>query len=1021
MNQKIITGLLILLPVGWISAQATDLNTTTPEKPRQDYREWYTRLHQEFFPEGKPAVKGYKQFERANMEWEYHIDEEGKMPNYGQLNYDAYLQLKNTTAPSGATWDFVGPHGPDLDNDFTTGGTGRVNCIQVWDADTWFIGASGGGLWMTDNSGIYLPGIVDQPWKNLTVNMPILAISGIAVNPNDDNEIYILTGDPFNQELPSMGIFHTTDQGENWEQASLTFSRDELEYGYKLLFNPQNFQEMYAATSDGLFHTTDGWQTHSTELSQDVYDVEFKPGDPSVVYASSADKVFRLCCGSAQFSETDAGQNENNPRRCEIAVTAAAPEWVYAVFIDQDQSMGGLYLSTDSGDGWSGESNGDFNICASEDPEDPEDKGQGAYCVAFYVSNDIPTHLWYGCVNLWASVAGGANDSWFQLTDWDSDDDVHADWHDLVYNSYTGEFIAATDGGVYASSDLGANWSNRCHGLHITEYYHIGVDNNILFTTNVAGGAQDNGTIMSMAIEGTSEDEKIQGGDGFEVYLNGYSEYGTEVYSESQHGKLYFAGYQDGLPYSGTIYPSAVEEGIENKTNRFNTPYAVSPVDWGTVIIGYEDLYYSANSGQDWFVSWDNSDYIDTQVESEIVAIDFTGGATAGFVVHLIDGNELVSSRVYTTNFLSNTILVDNGWQQFSTGSFGIPEERNISDLSFRYDEEGSDYFFRLAICLAGYDAENKVIYIADVLNHPDSVINLTYDMPNIPVRCVEQHEDGFYAGTDIGVFFLGNESTSWVYYNSGLPVVPVNEIEIKETMLEGEMLYIATYGRGIWRNFLADKQPVRRYVDADASGNNDGTSWENAFTDLNSALSVANPADSLWIAEGIYTPINNRDASFNINGERLYGGFDGTETQLSERDPSQHVTKLSGDIGVDGVDTDNVYRLLMLNESTNHCWFDGITFSDGYANGPSAGQKTGACIRLETMLDCEQCDPYVDKRPHFSNCRFENFYAEDYGGVLYLFDPTKVHYQGTDPVPDLPIIFENCVFLNNIADYGGA
>ena len=101
--------------------------------------------------------------------------------------------------------------------------------------------------------------------------------------------------------------------------------------------------------------------------------------------------------------------------------------------------------------------------------------------------------------------------------------------------------------------------------------------------------------------------------------------------------------------------------------------------------------------------------------------------------------------------------------------------------------------------------------------------------------------------------------------------------------------------------------QPVF-FVDADATGTNNGTSWTDAFTDLQEALAVALNGDEIWVAEGTYKPIVpadsanvtdvERSARFQLrNGVGLYGGFAGTEASRDERDIPAHPTILSGDL----------------------------------------------------------------------------------------------------------------------------
>ncbi len=101
-------------------------------------------------------------------------------------------------------------------------------------------------------------------------------------------------------------------------------------------------------------------------------------------------------------------------------------------------------------------------------------------------------------------------------------------------------------------------------------------------------------------------------------------------------------------------------------------------------------------------------------------------------------------------------------------------------------------------------------------------------------------------------------------------------------------------------------------YVDADANGANNGSSWENAYTELSTALAAATPGATdqieIWVAEGTYKPTtgDSRHATFLLK-ERvsLYGGFAGTETERSQRNVGTNPTILSGDLL--GNDNDNI------------------------------------------------------------------------------------------------------------------
>lgn len=182
-------------------------------------------------------------------------------------------------------------------------------------------------------------------------------------------------------------------------------------------------------------------------------------------------------------------------------------------------------------------------------------------------------------------------------------------------------------------------------------------------------------------------------------------------------------------------------------------------------------------------------------------------------------------------------------------------------------------------------------------------------------------------------------------------------------------------------------------YVDIDASGNNDGSSWQNAYNDLQDALTNAVDNDSICIAEGIYyptedetgdpNPTNPREVEFHAIGKTIsiFGGYQGNETNLDDRDPQMFAVTLSGDIGVQGTETDNCYRILYLDDINNGV-LEGLTISESYS--ASGGGSTS-----------DYCGLYLYNSSNFKikHCVFENNETHTYGANYFSWSEVEIEY----------------------------
>ena len=210
----------------------------------------------------------------------------------------------------------------------------------------------------------------------------------------------------------------------------------------------------------------------------------------------------------------------------------------------------------------------------------------------------------------------------------------------------------------------------------------------------------------------------------------------------------------------------------------------------------------------------------------------------------------------------------------------------------------------------------------------------------------------------------------------------------------------------------VAFASPCITYVNAAASGANNGTSWTDAYTSLSPALSAGAPctAGQVWVAAGTYKPTTGIDRSLSFsmkNGLSILGGFPNTgNPSMAQRNPATNITTLSGDIGGTGV-SDNSYHVINNSSGlTNSAVMDGFVITGGNANGPGGFQNMGGAVFNNGGGTGGVCSP------KFERCIFTNNLA-DSGGAVY-----NCGFNSGTSSPT----FTNCIFQNNTAtNKGGA
>ncbi len=184
-----------------------------------------------------------------------------------------------------------------------------------------------------------------------------------------------------------------------------------------------------------------------------------------------------------------------------------------------------------------------------------------------------------------------------------------------------------------------------------------------------------------------------------------------------------------------------------------------------------------------------------------------------------------------------------------------------------------------------------------------------------------------------------------------------------------------------------------RCYVNIDANGDNNGTSWTHAYTNLQSALS--DTCTEIWIAAGKYTPGINPEDTFALkSGIAVYGGFAGAETALEQRDWVNNPTILSGDLlgndtytstsNHDDLDkSDNAHRVVTIASITNTT-LDGFIIEGGAANGPIASYDPNLGNEDRNRKGAGIYN--FESNPTLRNLVIRNNYAQVDGGGMHNF-----------------------------------
>ncbi|MES2649351.1 MAG: right-handed parallel beta-helix repeat-containing protein [Bacteroidota bacterium] len=824
-------------------------------------------------------------------------------------------------------------------------GNGRVNRVRVHPTNPNVLYAC------TPASQLFKSTDGGSSWTSLTDGLPTIGIGDVAIDPSDPNTLYATTGDSDSHHARTAGVYKSTDGGLTWHK--LTGLPEPLDF-YNLtsiVMNPAVPGSFLVSSEKSIFRFTNSGNTAVKVSDIGGRDLTFMPGNPNIVFAGS----YSNSAGPTAFLRSD-----NNgvtwtvitsglpidAYRYAIAVSPVNPNMVYVWTSAQGEHVSqGVYCSTNAGLTFKQMNGGTPNMC----------EYQGGYnlCLAADLTNAATVYA--GGTYVYRSTDTGK--TWVNLSQ--SSPVGHVDIHGITFSGPSTIYIA-NDGGVYKTTDAGASFTNISSNLTIAQSY--GISMSATNKNRMLSGHQDNGTNLSNDLLSWRE---VLGADGLLSLIDRTND--NIMFGTIQWGKIY-RSMNGGASFS--------QVGLSIPKNiLWQTPLVQDPNVPSTIYAGSDKVYKSIDYGTSW-----------TAISPEF----------HGIMSINVDKNN--SDIIYLASyfFLYKTIDGGKNWVSINNGYVAVSQIMNL-----HIDVNNSDILY---LVTASFD---KNFYRSVDAGATWSV--WADGLPALPARSVVTQlgaKGEVYCGTDHGVYYRNSDSDAWTLYNSNLPPAPVTDLKI---FYPTGTLRAATFGRGIWESPLARAAfvcPVV-FVDSNATGNNTGESWTNAFNSLQDGIKAASTCGirEIWVAKGTYYPDqgtgitrNNRAAAFNLKTNvSIFGGFAGIETLVSQRNWVANKTTLSGEIGNTNDFGDNSYSVVEVPAVDATALLDGFTITAGNGNantGVNPASRGGGVYIAE------------NGSPTIKNCVLLKNYAGR-GGAIYILSNSHA-------------TISNCIFTGNaVTEYG--
>ncbi|WP_223032166.1 T9SS type A sorting domain-containing protein [Hanstruepera marina] len=688
-----------------------------------------------------PNVKGsgFKPFKRWENYWKNFVDENGVLPT-GEALWNTWQDFQNENQNrrivDESDWQPVGPFTHTNTGSWSSG-QGRVNAITVDpnNPNTYYSGAPAGGLWKSTDTGI--------TWNTTTDALPQIGVSGIAVDYNDSNTIYIATGDDDAGDSSCVGVMKSTDGGMTWNTTGLSPVNAPSSMN-DIYIHPTNSNILWVATSDGVYKTTNAgtaWTNSNGTDNLNIKDIKVHPTNPNIIYAVTTNRFYKSTNGGDTFNVIIGHGLPTSSARMVIDITPDNPDVVYLLTANNSWGFQGLYKSTNEG--------ADFTTVANQTSVgDIFESTQAWYDMALAVSDVDEDEVYVGVLNVWKTSNSGL--TFTKINNWNAPFTAtytHADIHLLRF--YNGNLFVGSDGGFYKSTDSAASFSDLTASMQISQFYKIAVSKQS--SDKMVGGLQDNGGHAF----NNNQWQNYYGADGMDTAIDPNDS--NAYYGFTQFGGSLNISTSAGGELSSQVGSPSGEQG------NWVTPLVMNKDS--ELYSGFSSLYKLNGS------SW------------QAVSSSF------GTNIDQLEIDDLNPDNIYvaTNNTLrksTNRGLSFTSVETFSSNITSIEVNTNDSNIVY--------------VTTSG-TSTGRVYKSTDGGNN---FANITGSLPNVTKNCIKHQnlhsQNPLYLATSLGVYRYDDASGDWELFNNNLPNVTVTDLEIN---VFDDTITASTYGRGIWQS----------------------------------------------------------------------------------------------------------------------------------------------------------------------------------------------------------------------------